>query len=92
MNDTVGQLAAAAYKYGPECTVGVVIGYGCNSSYLEETKNIEKFNPQTGKYPHDKMVIVTEWEEFGSNGELEDILTPFDKEIDENSVHKGKQM
>lgn len=28
MNDTVGQLAAAAYKYGPECIIGVVIGYG----------------------------------------------------------------
>lgn len=28
MNDTVGQLAAAAHRYGPECTIGVVIGYG----------------------------------------------------------------
>lgn len=28
MNDTVGQLAATAYKYGQECIVGVVIGYG----------------------------------------------------------------
>lgn len=28
MNDTVGQLAAAAYKYGSECVIGVVIGYG----------------------------------------------------------------
>uniref|UniRef100_A0AC35FT82 Phosphotransferase n=1 Tax=Panagrolaimus sp. PS1159 TaxID=55785 RepID=A0AC35FT82_9BILA len=92
MNDTVGQLAAAAYKYGPECTVGVVIGYGCNSSYLEETKNIEKFNPKTGNYPHEKMIVVTEWEEFGSKNELDDILTQFDKEIDEASVHKGKQI
>jgi hypothetical protein len=28
MNDTVGQLAAAAYKYGDECVAAVVIGYG----------------------------------------------------------------
>jgi hexokinase len=28
MNDTVGQLASAAYKYGTDCVVGVVIGYG----------------------------------------------------------------
>lgn len=28
MNDTVGQLAAASYKHGPLCTIGVVIGYG----------------------------------------------------------------
>lgn len=28
MNDTVGQLASAAYKYGPDTVIGVVIGYG----------------------------------------------------------------
>jgi len=38
------------------------------------------------------MVIVTEWEEFGAKGELTDILTPFDNEIDEASVHRGKQI
>lgn len=92
MNDTVGQLASAAYKYGSECIIGVVIGYGCNSSYLEKTTKIKKFNANTGHYPHEKMVVVTEWEEFGSKGELNDILTSFDKEIDEASVHRGKQM
>ncbi|KAF8374215.1 hxk-3, partial [Pristionchus pacificus] len=89
MNDTVGQLAAAAHRYGPECTIGVVIGYGCNSSYLEKTERIKKLD---SPYPHKEMVVVTEWEEFGANGELEDILTPFDKEIDAASVHQGKQM
>lgn len=28
MNDTVGQLAASHQKYGDECIIGVVIGYG----------------------------------------------------------------
>uniref|UniRef100_A0A7E4VZ51 Phosphotransferase n=1 Tax=Panagrellus redivivus TaxID=6233 RepID=A0A7E4VZ51_PANRE len=92
MNDTVGQLASAAFKYGSECTIGVVIGYGCNSSYLEDTAKIKKFDPKVGNYSYDKMVVVTEWEEFGANGELADLLTPFDVEIDEASVHKGKQM
>lgn len=92
MNDTVGQLAAASYKYGPECSVGVVIGYGCNSSYLEKTSNITKFNAVDRGYKHENMVVVTEWEEFGSNGELDDILTQFDRENDEASVHKGKQI
>ncbi|TMS38526.1 hypothetical protein L596_005232 [Steinernema carpocapsae] len=88
----VGQLAAAAHRYGPECTVGVVIGYGCNSSYLEDTEKIKKFDAKKYGYSHKKMVVVTEWEEFGAKGELDDILTSFDKEIDEASVHKGKQM
>ncbi|CAD6192801.1 unnamed protein product [Caenorhabditis auriculariae] len=92
MNDTVGQLAAAAYKYGSECTVAVVIGYGCNSSYLEKTSNITKFDAKALGYQHEKMVVVTEWEEFGSKGELDDVLTQFDREIDVASVHKGKQI
>ncbi|KAH7729239.1 hexokinase [Aphelenchoides avenae] len=107
MNDTVGQLAAAAYKYGADCIAGVVIGYGyasistvplalcafrCNSAYLEDTSKIKKFNAKANGYNHDKMVVVTEWEEFGANGELNDVLTPFDKEVDDASVHKGKQI
>ncbi|CAJ0579853.1 unnamed protein product, partial [Mesorhabditis spiculigera] len=92
MNDTVGQLAAAAHKYGPTCTIGVVIGYGCNSSYLEKTQNIGKFDAATAGYHHPSMVVVTEWEEFGSNGELDEILTQFDTEIDKASVHQGKQI
>uniref|UniRef100_A0A1I7XRW2 hexokinase n=1 Tax=Heterorhabditis bacteriophora TaxID=37862 RepID=A0A1I7XRW2_HETBA len=92
MNDTVGQLAAAGHKYGPECTIGVVIGYGCNSSYLEKTSKITKFDAVSMGYSHPNMVVVTEWEEFGSKGELDAILTQFDREIDAASVHQGKQM
>uniref|UniRef100_A0A8R1XXB6 Phosphotransferase n=1 Tax=Onchocerca volvulus TaxID=6282 RepID=A0A8R1XXB6_ONCVO len=93
MNDTVGQLAATAYKYGQECKIGVVIGYGCNSSYLENTARIKKFNAAAAGYKFDKMVVVTEWEEFGGKvGELANILTQFDRDIDEVSVHKGKQI
>uniref|UniRef100_A0A0M3HYA9 Phosphotransferase n=1 Tax=Ascaris lumbricoides TaxID=6252 RepID=A0A0M3HYA9_ASCLU len=160
MNDTVGQLAAAAFKYGTTCTMGVVIGYGCNSSYLEDTAKVKKFNAAARNYKHEKMVVVTEWEEFGSHGQeegleewgfeicrqkkrfiigfgypsegtavrspiedgsylciaydiapcrvrrelpcigksdmssgkLSHILTQFDHEIDDASVHKGKQM
>jgi len=92
MNDTVGQLAAAAYKYGDDCVAAVVIGYGCNSSYLEDAENITKFDAKSAGYNHKKMVVVTEWEEFGKHGELNDILTPFDREVDDASVHKGKQI
>jgi hexokinase len=92
MNDTVGQLASAAYKYGPDTVLGVVIGYGCNSSYLEETEKITKLNANKYGYKHEHMVVVTEWEEFGALGELEPILTSFDREIDNASVHKGKQI
>ncbi|KAK6022574.1 Hexokinase, partial [Ostertagia ostertagi] len=70
MNMAIGQLAAAGHKYGPECTIGVVIGYGtvsiegCNSSYLEKTSRITKFDAKAKGYKHPNMVVVTEWEEF----------------------------
>jgi len=44
MNDTVGLLASAAYKHGDDCRIGVVVGYGCNSSYVEQVPRIKKFN------------------------------------------------
>lgn len=56
MNDTVGQLAAAAYKYGEDCVAAVVIGYGCNSSYLEDTEKITKLDAKAVGYNHKKMV------------------------------------
>ncbi len=92
MNDTVGQLAASAYKYGKDCVIGVVIGYGCNASYVEDVKEIKKFDAVKSGYAFKHMVVDTEWEEFGIKGELSDIITSFDKEVDDNSVHKGKQM
>ncbi|VDD84951.1 unnamed protein product [Enterobius vermicularis] len=93
MNDTVGQLIAASYKYGPKCTMGVVIGYGCNSAYLEKAVNVKTLSMEKVHYDEFKtMVMVTEWEEFGQNGEFECMLTQWDREVDENSVHKGKQM
>ncbi|VDM13408.1 unnamed protein product [Wuchereria bancrofti] len=64
----------------------------CNSSYLEDTAKIKKFNAAASGYKFDKMVVVTEWEEFGEKGELAAVLTQFDRDIDEVSVHKGKQM
>jgi len=29
-------------------------------------EKIKKFNAKSANYPHQKMVIVTEWEEFGA--------------------------
>uniref|UniRef100_A0A158R513 Phosphotransferase n=1 Tax=Syphacia muris TaxID=451379 RepID=A0A158R513_9BILA len=93
MNDTVGQLISASYKYGSKCTMGVVIGYGCNSAYLEKAENVKTLDMKKVRYDEFKtMVMVTEWEEFGQNGEFETMLTEWDREVDEHSVHKGKQM
>ncbi|KRY17881.1 Hexokinase [Trichinella patagoniensis] len=92
MNDSVAELASAAHCLGKDCTVGVVVGYGCNSAYLEKVSNIKKLDAAKYDYHHEYMVIDTEWEEFGRNGELDMIKTTYDKDIDQHSVHKGKQI
>nr|XP_012775899.2 putative hexokinase HKDC1 [Maylandia zebra] len=38
-----------------------------------------------------KMCINTEWGGLGDDGSLDDIITPFDAEVDHNSVNSGKQ-
>uniref|UniRef100_A0A5S6R2L2 Phosphotransferase n=1 Tax=Trichuris muris TaxID=70415 RepID=A0A5S6R2L2_TRIMR len=92
MNDTVAQLAAASHSIGSHCTMGIVIGYGCNSAYLEEVSRIKKNDYAAAGYNFPKMIIDTEWEEFGRNGELDFIKTTYDREIDQQSVHKGRQI
>ena len=39
MNDTVGQLASASYKYGKDCVAAVVIGYGLDLFLKMQKKN-----------------------------------------------------
>lgn len=38
-----------------------------------------------------KMCINTEWGGLGDDGSLEDIITPYDGEVDRMSVNPGKQ-
>ncbi|XP_041840169.1 hexokinase HKDC1-like [Melanotaenia boesemani] len=60
-------------------------------------KEEEKMNggAQTGKTEGDaktlKMCINTEWGGLGDDGSLDDIITPYDSEVDQDSVNPGKQ-
>lgn len=38
-----------------------------------------------------KMCINTEWGRLGDNGSLNDIVTVYDIEVDQNSLNPGKQ-
>lgn len=55
MNDTVAQLAASAYEHGPDCIVGVVVGNGCNASYLDDVATMKRFNLAASGYTFDKV-------------------------------------
>lgn len=46
---------------------------------------------ETVRESTDEMCINMEWGAFGDHGELDNILTSFDQEVNDNSCNKGKQ-
>jgi len=81
-NDTVGTMEAAAYAY-PNTTMGVILGTGTNAAYIEQTKNVSKWQGAASE----EMVINTEW----GNLDMEQIMTVYDAAIDAASQNPGLQ-
>uniref|UniRef100_A0ABM5EQP2 Hexokinase-2 n=1 Tax=Pogona vitticeps TaxID=103695 RepID=A0ABM5EQP2_9SAUR len=85
VNDTVGTMMTCGYE-DPLCEVGLIVGTGSNTCYMEEMKNIELVDGDEGR-----MCINMEWGAFGDNGCLDNVRTEFDIAVDENSLNPGKQ-
>ncbi|KAI0980947.1 hypothetical protein GJ496_008977 [Pomphorhynchus laevis] len=89
VNDTVGTLMASAYNY-PDCAMGMIVGTGTNACYVEKVSEIKNVNHL--KCKTEEMVINMEWGAYGdTNGKLERFITPFDEEIDNESINPGMQ-
>nr|CAD7454508.1 unnamed protein product [Timema tahoe] len=88
LNDTVGTLMSCAWK-NQTCKIGLIIGTGTNTCYVERVENVEMFESKTNK---SYVIINTENPAFGEDGKLEFVLTEFDKEVDSNSINKGQQI
>lgn len=66
-------------------------GTGSNACYVETVENAELFDDKS--CPEKKHVLInTEWGAFGDNGCIDFIRTEFDREIDENSINRGRQL
>jgi hexokinase len=99
VNDTVGTLMARSYT-SPGKTktlIGAIFGTGTNGAYVEKLARVKKmkdidaveganYDKSTGL-----MIINTEW---GSFDNILSVLpnTPFDEELDKESVNPGIQM
>ncbi|XP_074469182.1 hexokinase HKDC1-like [Sebastes fasciatus] len=102
VNDTVGTMMSCAYE-DPQCEIGLIAGTGTNVCYMEELRNIEKTEQKTGnddgtererkkgEAEIPRMCINTEWGGLGDDGSLDDIITPYDVEVDQHSLNPGKQ-
>ncbi|KAF8782248.1 hexokinase-2-like [Argiope bruennichi] len=89
VNDTTGTLMSCAHM-NSECRIGVIIGTGCNACYMEKLENVGTWNED--RDDPQQVIINTEWGAFGDNKCLEFIRTVIDRDIDENSLNKGKQL
>lgn len=89
LNDTTGTLMSCAWK-NHNCRIGLIVGTGSNACYVESVENCGLFDGDTAVK---KQVIVnTEWGAFGDNGALDFVRTQYDREIDEHSINRGKQI
>ncbi|CAH2277367.1 hexokinase-2 [Pelobates cultripes] len=85
VNDTVGTMMSCGYD-DPACEIGLIVGTGTNACYMEEMKNIEVLEGSDGL-----MCVNMEWGAFGDNGCLENIISDFDRDVDQFSINPGKQ-
>merc|ERR1719510_1141642 len=77
LNDTTGCLMSCAWK-NANCRIGLIIGTGTNACYLEDIDKVEIIDGQKSK-GQKHMIVNTEWGAFGNKGELEYIVTKWDR-------------
>ncbi|KAJ5127690.1 hypothetical protein N7448_008469 [Penicillium atrosanguineum] len=88
INDTTGTLIASNYG-DPHVKVGCVFSTGCNAAYMEECRLIPKLKHLN--LPEDAQVIInTEYGAFDNDSVILP-LTPWDHQIDRESLRPGTQ-
>lgn len=99
INDTTGTLLAVAGKKVPDCHIGLILGTGTNACYMEkfDKATASKFDKPENEdvfHKHTQIIVNCEWGAFGEGGQLETVMTSYDKELDENKevANPGKQL
>ncbi|NWI03545.1 HXK3 protein, partial [Tichodroma muraria] len=85
MNDTVGTMMTCSME-GRPCEVAIVADKGSNCCFMAEAYLVETTDETSGR-----MCVNTEWGCFGDDGSLNDIITPYDVCVDEESSNPGEK-
>nr|XP_039262851.1 hexokinase-2-like [Styela clava] len=88
VNDTVGTMMSCGHE-DHDCVIGMIVGTGTNACYMEKTGNVEALSEEDRGDGEGQMCINTEWGAFGERGELEDIVTEYDRAVDQRSINPG---
>lgn len=90
INDTAACVVSSVWRR-KSCRIGLIVGTGCNACYLEQIENIELWD-EAERQRHPFSVINTEWGAFGEYGELDFILTEWDRAVDKASSNPGEHI
>ncbi|NXQ27162.1 HXK3 protein, partial [Alaudala cheleensis] len=85
MNDTVGTMMTCSME-GRPCEVAIVADKGSNCCFMAEAYLVETADETSGR-----MCVNTEWGCFGDDGTLNDVFTPYDVCVDEESCNPGEK-
>ncbi|XP_059716092.1 hexokinase-3 [Haemorhous mexicanus] len=85
MNDTVGTMMTCSME-GRACEVAMVADKGSNCCFMAEAYLVETTEETSGR-----MCVNTEWGCFGDDGTLNDLITPYDQSVDEESSNPGEK-
>ncbi|NWT71685.1 HXK3 protein, partial [Prunella himalayana] len=85
LNDTVGTMMTCSME-GRACEVGMVADKGSNCCFMAEAYLVETTDETSGR-----MCVNTEWGCFGDDGTLNDVFTPYDESVDEESSNPGEK-
>ncbi|NXJ66512.1 HXK3 protein, partial [Rostratula benghalensis] len=83
LNDTVGTMMTCSTREKP-CEVALIVDKGTNSCFMAEAQYVQIVEETSGR-----MCVNTEWGCFGDDGALNDILTPYDQHVDQESSNPG---
>ncbi|XP_023791611.1 hexokinase-3 isoform X7 [Cyanistes caeruleus] len=85
MNDTVGTMMTCSTE-GRPCEIAMVADKGSNCCFMAEAYLVETTDETSGR-----MCVNTEWGCFGDDGTLNDVFTPYDESVDEESNNPGEK-
>ncbi|XP_043837583.1 hexokinase-3 [Dromiciops gliroides] len=85
VNDTVGTMMSCDPR-SQACEIGLVVDTGTNACYMEEVRHVVELGEDQGR-----VCVNVQWGSFGDRGALEPVQTPFDLQLDQESLNPRTQ-
>ncbi|NXL87979.1 HXK2 protein, partial [Alectura lathami] len=85
LNSVAGTMMACGVRERP-CEIALVAGSSSSCCFMAEAHLLEMAERTSGQ-----MCVHSEWGCFGDDGTLDDVLTPYDQRVDQESSNPGER-